>query len=155
MAQRFPIYSPCKKPGKRWSFAYYSNEPNRAESAKGFGGYLGRDEQAGAFLPGLRYRWADEVCSRIGHTGWYTDSFGDGDKIRGLVARLPHERGFLIGWSMGGGMCASFERAIYADEQEAARAADQMAEHAAERERDYQAEQDRIQDQEEREGERA
>ena len=155
MKQRFPIYSPRNKLGKRWSFAYYRDGAIRAESADGFDGYLGRDEQAGDFLPGLRYQWADEICSRIGHTGWYTDSFGNGDTIRGMVARLPHERGFLIGWSMGAGMCASFERAIYADEQEAARAADQMAEHAAERERDYQAEQDRIQDQEEREGERA
>ena len=46
MPQRFPIYSPRNKLGKRWSFAYYRDEAIRAESAKGFGGYLGRDYQA-------------------------------------------------------------------------------------------------------------
>ena len=30
------------------------------------------------------------------------DPDGDGDKVRGIVVRLSHGRGFLAGWAMGG-----------------------------------------------------
>lgn len=92
------------------------------------------------FAPGLRWQWADDVDGAgIHHTGWHTDPHGDGDTIRGLVARLPHGRGFLAGWSMGESMASQLETAsVYADDVSAARAADSIAESAAESEREYQ-----------------
>lgn len=109
------------------------NSPNPGTSF-----YLGSD-----FMPALRWQWCDEIKgAHIRHTGWYADEFGDGDKIRGIVMRLPHGRGFLAGWSMGESMASAIDGDIYPDEISAACAADSIAEHVAEREREYQAEQD-------------
>lgn len=92
------------------------------------------------FMPGLRWEWADEIeGARINHKGWFSDPYGDGETIRGIVFRLPKGRGFLAGWSMGEGMASEAESKIYADEIAAARAADSEAESVAEREREYQA----------------
>lgn len=89
-----------------------------------------------------RWLWCDDVQGvRIDHTGWYTDEYGDSEKIRGIVVRLPHGR-YLAGWSMGEGMASSVDGVIYDDEREAARAADSAAEYAAEQEREYQEEED-------------
>lgn len=96
-------------------------------------------ESAG--MPGLRWQYADDVeGAPICHTGWFTDPYGDGDKIRGIVFRLPHARGFLYGWTYGDGMIASINGDIWPadDEAGAAYAADQDAERAAESEREYQ-----------------
>lgn len=79
---------------------------------------------------------------RINHTGWYTDDDGMKDTIYGIVARLPHGRGFLAGWSMGAGMATSLEREVYDSESSACHAADSIAERTAEREREYQHGQD-------------
>ena len=100
-----------------------------------FGFYLDSD-----FCPDLRWQWCDEIASSIRHTGWYTDKHGDGDTVRGVVFRLPKNRGFLAGWSMGENMCGAVERFVYTDETDAAHAADSMAESIAEneREREYQ-----------------
>lgn len=106
--------------------------------------YLGSD-----FMPGLRWQWCDDVeGARIEHTGWFADEFGD-IKIRGLVFRLPHGRGFLAGWSMGESMASEMHSYIWDNERDAAHAADNMARDAAddmardaaEREREYQDEQ--------------
>jgi hypothetical protein len=70
-------------------------------NATGASFYLDSD-----FMPQLRWKWCDETDARIEHTGWFTDEYGDGDKIRGLVMRLPHERGFIAGWSMGESMAS-------------------------------------------------
>lgn len=70
------------------------------------------------------------------HTGWYSDEY-QSDKIRGLVMRLPHSRGFLAGWSMGEHMASEVEPYAYATIEEAARAADSLAENAAERQREH------------------
>jgi hypothetical protein len=116
-----------------------------------YGGCTPVQEQAGHggtcfylesdFMPQLRWEWADEVNgSRINHRGWYTDEFGDGDKIRGIVMRLPRNRGFLAGWSMGEGMASTVEYDIYDDALWAASSADSLAKSVAEREREYQAE---------------
>lgn len=74
-------------------------------------------------------RFCDDVA-RIGHTGWFTDTFRD-EKARGIVARIPHGR-FIAGyhWSSNGERVYSPE--VYDDETEAARAADSHAESFAE-----------------------
>lgn len=92
------------------------------------------------FMPGLRWKWADDCDdARIDHTGWFSEPYGHGDKIRGLVMALPKGRGFLAGWSMGESMASELETRIYDDERAAAYAADSMAESVAEKEREYQA----------------
>ena len=62
------------------------------------------------------------------------------DTLQPIIARLPRGRGFLAGWTMGAGMCASLEGDIYPDAESAASAAHCAAEYAAEREREYQEE---------------
>lgn len=98
-----------------------------------------------------RWAWCDKVeGARIDHSGWYSDEYGDGEKIRGLVVRLPRGK-FLAGWSMGEGMCGSVEGDIYTEETEAAYAADSIAERIAEDEREYRAaETERIEEEERR-----
>lgn len=103
---------------------------------KGHSFYLDSD-----FMPSLRWAWCDEVCNSIRHTGWHCDSFQD-SKIRGIVMRLPHNRGFLAGWSMGDGMISEIEYIIYDDEHDAAHAADNIAEAVAEKEREFQESQE-------------
>jgi len=86
--------------GKRVCGPYFRTEPSPNPSGMSF--YLDSD-----FQPGLRWEWADEIDgARIQHRGWYSDEYGDAEKIRGLVFRLPHGRGFLAGWSMGEGMAS-------------------------------------------------
>lgn len=42
---------------------------------------------------GLRFvGYCDEICSHIGHTGWYTDAYGN-ESIRGVVYQLPGRNG--------------------------------------------------------------
>jgi hypothetical protein len=110
----------------------YYHAPKPGSTGQGF--YLESDG-----MPDLRWRWADEVTNQIRHTGWFTDEYGDGDKIRGVVFRLAHNRGFLAGWSMGEGMASTLEYHIYDDEEEAALDADSMAESAAENAREEEA----------------
>lgn len=100
----------------------------RGARAESFSYYLDSD-----FAPDLRWQWCDDVSgARITHTGWFTDENGEGDKIRGLVLRLPHGRGFLAGWSMGEGMATTVERYRYDSEVDAAHAADSIADRASE-----------------------
>jgi len=123
----------------------------RLETRKHCGPYYGSPAYAGIdnsrffyldsdFMPSLRWQWADDVVS-LNHTGWYSDDDGIAETIRGIVMRLPHERGFIAGWSMGESMASEIEISIYPDQESAAYAADTMAEHAAERQRDYEREQ--------------
>ena len=104
------------------------------------------------FMPGLRWKWCDEACSRIRHEGWYCYEDGCGETIRGLVMRLPNNRGFLAGWSMGKGMISDVDYDVFLDEVDAAQCADSMAENAAEREREYQAEMEAERDAEDEQG---
>jgi hypothetical protein len=118
--------------GHRSCGPYYRDEPK--PNSKGMSFYLDSD-----FMPLLRWTWCDEVDGvgrSIDHTGWFTNDFCD-DKIRGIVMRLPHGRGFLPGWSMGEHMASSLEYDVYDDEVECAYAADQLAEYAAEAQREY------------------
>lgn len=50
----------------------------------------------------------------------------------GIVARLPHGRGFLAGYTLGNGMCASLGGHIWTDIEDAARAAIDEARDACE-----------------------
>ena len=109
----------------------YYHAPKTGNTGQSF--YLDSD-----FMPGLRWNYADEVNSDIRHTGWFTDEYGDFDKIRGIVFRLPKNRGFLAGWTMGVGMASCVDYDIFQDIEECAECADSMAENAAEREREYQ-----------------
>jgi len=121
------------------TYPYY-HQPVPNQTGAGF--YL---EDAG--MPGLRWSWCDDVADvDIRHSGSYCDEYGD-ETIRGLVMRLPRERGFLAGWSMGERMSSAIETDyIYDSERDAAYAAESIAARAAERERDWQrAESARIQ----------
>lgn len=80
----------------------------------------------------LRLEYAnDHIRSRV--TGYYCDRDGDGDTLKPVIARLPHGRGFLAGWTMGAGMCGAVDGSIYDDESSAAYAAHSLAEYDAER----------------------
>jgi hypothetical protein len=120
---------------------YYRNEPAMA-GRDGLSFYLESD-----FMPDLRWEWCDEVdgVRGIDHTGWFTNEFCD-DKIRGLVFRLPHGRGFLAGWSMGEHMASGLEYSVYDDAVDAAHAADSIAENMAERQREYEESQKEDED---------
>lgn len=72
--------------------------------------------------------------------GYYCDEDGWGETMQPIVARLPKGRGFLAGWTMGAGMCASIDATIYDCERDAAWAAHSIARNAAEAEIEYQAE---------------
>ena len=74
--------------------------------------------------------------------GYYCDRDGDGDTLQPIIARLPHGRGFLAGWTMGAGMCASLDAYVYETPEDAAHAAHSMAENDAEKNREAE-EQDR------------
>lgn len=118
---------------------YYSAPKPLNGKNQGNSFYLASD-----FAPGLRWMWADNVVSSINHTGWFCDDHGD-TKIRGVVFRLPADRGFLIGWSMGEGMASVIETGtIYDTKVIAACHADALAAQAAEDEREYQATQEEL-----------
>ncbi len=126
---------------------YHAPTPKTGPSREGHGQgfYLASD---GA--PGLRWQWCDEVSGQltpIRHTGWFCNDDCSGEKIRGVVFRLPHGRGFLAGWSMGEGMASAVECEVWADEVDCARAADRLAESVAEAEREREQEYlDSVQD---------
>jgi len=113
---------------------YHTPKPN---SNNGRGFYL---DDAGQ--PFTRWQWADDVeGAHISHSGWFTDDYGTGDKIRGIVVLLPHGR-YMAGWSMGTGMASTIEPGVFDDIVDAARVADSIAENAADNEREYQAQQE-------------
>ena len=99
------------------------------------------------FMPSLRWQYADEVSgTHIRHKGWYTDVFDMQDQtIRGIVFRLPSNRGFLAGWTMGTEMITELEYDIYSDEIDAANAADECARIAAERQIEFEAKENQEQ----------
>ena len=120
----------------KYTGGYYQSNPAPNTNKKMF--YHESD-----FAPGLRFQYCDEVCSSIGHKGWFEMPDEDGDTIRGLVFRLPHNRGFLAGWTMGPGMASSVNYYIWEEEQDAARDADRQAQRVSE-----QAIEDYLQDRE-------
>jgi hypothetical protein len=127
----------------------YTWTPCSAAKRKGIGFYQSSKglamDRAGSIV-NLRLALASDLLPRHSRlrdtTGFYCDSFQDQTMIP-VVARLPHGRGFLIGWTMGAGMAACLETDIYpakdeSDATDAARAAYRFAENEAERERVYQ-----------------
>lgn len=120
---------------------YRSGDPIPSGKPDGCFFYLESD-----LSPVLRWQYCDKVQdARIDHTGWFSDEYGDGDKIRGIVVRLNHNRGFIPGWTMGEGMCTELDCDIRESEIDCAYAADRLAERVAEKNREY------IQDEERRE----
>ena len=117
---------------------YHAPKPN---SNNGRGFYL---DDAGQ--PFTRWQWADDVeGAHISHSGWFTDDYGDSEKIRGIVVLLPHGR-YMAGWSMGEGMASTLEPGLFDAIDEAAQMADEHARVAAENEREYQASQNTDED---------
>lgn len=55
--------------------------------------------------------------------GYFTDEDCSSDTLKPIIARLNHNRGFLAGWTMGKGMCASLDADVYETAEEAAMAA--------------------------------
>ena len=116
---------------------YHAPKPN---SNNGRGFYL-----SDAGQPFTRWQWCDEACDSIQHSGWFTDEYGDSEKIRGIVVLLPHGR-YMAGWSMGEGMASTLEPGVFDAIDEAAQMADEHARVAAENEREYQASQNTDED---------
>lgn len=87
----------------------------------------------------IRLRIEEVGESRQGVKAYWCDDFGD-ETMTPIIARLPRGRGFLAGWSMGAGMCATLGGRVYEDEDEAKRAAHDEAEIGAEKEREHQEE---------------
>lgn len=87
----------------------------------------------------------EDANNHLGHNrlsrtlGYCCDDFGD-TTLKPIIARLPHGRGFLAGWTMGNGMLGSVGADIYEDERSAAYAAHSMAEFDASEERSRQGE---------------
>ena len=88
-------------------------------------------------------RFCDDVA-RIGHTGWFTDTF-QGEKARGIVARITHGR-FIAGYHWSSNAERVYFPEVYDDETEAARAADSHAESFAESAREDSERFDAMQD---------
>lgn len=65
-----------------------------------------------------------------------------------IVLRLPRGRGFLIGATMGAGMCAHIEPGIWTDEDDAMRAAEDEARRCADREAEFRVNEDEDDDSE-------
>lgn len=119
-----------KREGRRFTGGYYHAPKPNANNGRGF--YL---DDAGQ--PFTRWQWADDVeGAHISHSGWFTDDYGDSEKIRGIVILLPHGR-FMAGWSMGEGMASTIEPGVFDDIDDAARMADEHARVAADNEREY------------------
>jgi hypothetical protein len=124
-----PYYFSPSKPGTGRGFY---------QSAKGL--YC---DKAGSTFD-LRIELANDHL-RQSRLSWTTGYFCDADSdqtLKPIIARLPHGRGFLAGWTMGPGMCAALEADIYADIESAARAAHDIAETDAESERERQEQDD-------------
>lgn len=117
----------------------YSWTPSKSGAGRGF--YMSSVRFAMASHgAGLRLRIEPandhlEGSNLCGMNGYYCDLAMD-DTLQPIVARLPRGRGFLAGWTMGLGMCATLAPELYADAEEAARAAHALAESDAEKRRD-------------------
>jgi hypothetical protein len=121
----------------------YHWTPRDPAKSGGFGFYCaskGLAMDAHGSICDLRLEWANDLLpsgSRLAFTnGYYYDRYQD-TTLAPIVARLPHNRGFLAGWTMGQSMCAGLSTVIHETAEEAARAAHSEAECAAERQREF------------------
>lgn len=142
---RGPWRERLKRRKSSWTGWGYSGSPKPNSNGTSF--YLNDHG-----MPNLRWKWCDEIVGRINHKGWYSDDYQEGT-IRGIVMRLPNNRGFIAGWSYGEGMFSSVDYDVFLDESDAAYCADSMAENAAEREREYHAREEEKEREEEAERE--
>lgn len=115
--------------------------PPHAATCEGFGFYMARGALEMArhgSIARLRLEEAnDHLRGPLARTlGYHLDPWGDGDTAQPIVARLPRGRGYLAGFTLGLGMCASLSREVHDCPTEAARAAHEEARIAAERERE-------------------
>lgn len=123
----------------------YRWRPAKPGSGTGFysaSGDMLRMDRHGSRLD-LRLSLANDMLvsySRLRNTLAYWADDDGSTTLTPIVARLPHGKGFLAGWSMGAGMCGTLDGHIHHDEQEAAWAAHALAEADAEREREYREE---------------
>lgn len=125
---------------KRKHAGPYCWRPTPAGSGRGF--YLQHDtrelrcaDHGSSFR--LRLEHANDICDARRRPTAYRagdDAFGE---FTPIVARLPHGRGFLAGWTMGPGMCASVDGCVFLDAESAANTAHDEASRAAEAETEY------------------
>ena len=120
---------------RRWvgPYCWTPAKPNQGRAFYQHNGSLKVDAKGSTF--NLRLEFAnDHLTGRLARVYGYC--MGHGEYIQPIIARLPHGRGFLAGWTMGSGMLASVDATIHASEHDAALAAHDEAASAAERERD-------------------
>lgn len=127
----------------------YTWQPAKAGTGRGFyqaSNRLACDPRGSSF--DLRLELAnDHLKGKRLPSGYLADDFTNEDGYVPIIARLPHSRGFLAGFTLGEGMAAEIGATIYSDAEDAARAAHNEAERAAEKERE--AEQEFLLQQEE------
>lgn len=130
---------------REYTGPYYWN-PSKPGTGRGFyqsSHGLWCDKRGSTF--DLRLEFANEHLgrTRLSHiNGYFSDLDGEGDTLQPIIARLPHGRGFLAGWTMGAGMCAAIDSDIHETIEDAARAAHDMAERDAEKNRESAAQSD-------------
>lgn len=90
---------------RQFTSGYYWN-PSAGRGDVGF--YLGRNSRMDQYGSRVSFR-LQFPDSR----SWWCDPHGDA-KLTPIVAQLPHQRGFLAGWTMGTMMASSLERDIHA-----------------------------------------
>ena len=123
----------------------YRWTPTKPGSGRGFYMECGRSLRMARHGSGMQLRVV-EVTRR--GSQW---SHEFGDTFQAIVLRLPRSRGFLAGWTLGAGMCASVDSTIYDDADDASRAACDEAERACDRDYWFQVEERERLDQEEAE----
>lgn len=126
----------------------YEWTPRNTAKSDGFGFYAASNGLAMGDGPcTLRLELAnDHLTGRLSDTrGYYTNSFCD-ETVKPIIARLPHGRGYLAGYTLGRGMASGLETDLYDSPESAAHAAHSIAENVAELNREdeeqYQAELD-------------
>jgi hypothetical protein len=106
----------------------------------------------------LRLEYANDHLDDHGYgslsriNGYYYDRFED-ETLVPIIARLPHGRGFLAGYTAGGGMFAGIAPEVYTDLEDACRAAHSEAEHWAEKNRESSEESEETEEDESEEDE--
>lgn len=125
-----------------WTPVQRATRDGRNTRCEGRGFYqssdgLWMDERGSSFSLRLDYANTHHPINTR-HTGTYAHSWGD-DEFTAIVARLPHGRGFLAGYTLGRGMCASLSGEIFDTIEDAARAAYDEAERACEADAEFTA----------------
>jgi hypothetical protein len=137
-----PIGKPAmkkKREQRKYTGGYY-HAPKPTGSG-GWGFYDGPDGSGRSFEMRIERTGDSYYCDLDGH-----------QEMHAIIARLNHGRGFLVGWSMGDGMCASLDDDIHTEEDDARRVANTRTRDAADREAEYQAEEQARIDAEDLEG---